>query len=140
VPELDAAGQRQHGEDGAGRGEPELDGDQDPSLRDPVGDHAAEQRGRDEPDRRAGGHERELTRLAAERDDLPDHGHQPEAVAEDVRGEGTDEQPVLAVLERPQRTAQPARGPRGRRRRRRRRGRRWRGLVGHAAVLPEVVR
>ena len=81
-------------------------------LRDPVGDHTAEQRRQDHADRAGGRHDRELSRTAADPDDLPDQADRPHAARERREHERDREPPVRRVPERVERARQPPPAPR----------------------------
>ena len=70
------------------------DDEQDQLLRDPVGDHAAEQRGQQHADGAGGRDDRELRRAAADPDDLPDQRDHPDAGGEGAEDE-RDGQPAV---------------------------------------------
>ena len=108
VPDLEGAHQRESGNTGHDQHFCTLDGEQDAFLRDAIGQHSAEQHREDHADSAAGGHQRELDRRAAQRDDLPDQRHQPDARAEQRHGERDSEDAVLAVGERRERPRESA--------------------------------
>ncbi len=109
LPELGQVGERQHGHE---RHAGQLDGgddDQDQLLRDPVGDHAAEQRRQQHPDRTGGRDDGQLGGTAAHPDDLPDQADHPDAAGERRQHQRDRQPPVRRVAERRQRARQPTR-------------------------------
>jgi hypothetical protein len=104
VPDLRQVEQGQRRDQGHAGELERGDAQQDALLRDPVGHHAADQRRDEDTDGAGGRHERELTRTAAEPDDLPDQGHDPDARGEGGEGQGEGEPSVGSVAERPERT------------------------------------
>ena len=84
------------------------DHEQDQLLRDPVGDHPAEQRGQQDADRACGRDDRELRRTAVDPDHLPDEGNHPDPGGEGLEGERDGQLAVGGVAERREGARQPA--------------------------------
>ncbi len=85
--------------------------EQDPLLRQPVGDHAGQQRRHHHPDGAGPGDQGELGGAAAEPEDLPDQADHPDALGEGTEGDGRGEPPVGGGAEGGQR---PGQAPTGR--------------------------
>ena len=108
MPELGQVGQRQHGDQ---RHAEQLDGaddDQDRLLRHPIGDHAGEQGREHHADRTRGRHDGQLGGAAAQPDDLPHQGDQPDPGGEHVERQRARQPPVARRVERPERPLQGA--------------------------------